>query len=908
MNPVRIDRKRTPTQGGEPPLRLSGPPHASPPEGILSDITHLLVSETSPELVLGAVADALSELIPHDTLSLYRADPALRVLRPELVRDTHAAEILAMGSLPYGTGIAGAVAESEKPQLVQDTDLDPRAQFVDGTPREAEALIAIPLLARGDLKGVLSLYRLGEGNHFAENEFSLAIRFGELAALAIDNAEIRARLETEAVTDHLTTLNNHRYFHERLGTEMRRASRRRSPVSLLLYDIDDFKRVNDVYGHLVGDRVLQAVASITKDSCRREDVVCRIGGEEFGVILPDCELGDAVAAGERLRLAVEEASLPVIGSITVSVGVAQGPLHASSPRELVSHADLALFQAKADGKNRVRTPESAPPTESGGEPGAGYGVRGELRSAAHLRVLERLSARLNRLNEVGQIGEAITSELRSLIDYHNCRVHLLHADGVTLYPVAFRGELFEYRGETFDALVTKVGKGITGWVAEHGQAHYAPNALDDPYAVTIPGTVDVEESILAVPLIYADRTIGTLALSKLGLDQFDEEDQRLLEALAANAAVALENARLLQVEREEAEVSTSLLQLSQALTLAGHPRKVLREAILAIPSMLGCSTVLAWRRDGDSGAFRLIEHAGLPEPAWERLMAQSVSSEVANRFLRSTEEPFVVPKEIAATLPPGLIPFPAVTDVLVAPMRWERAGFGVLCILAPDTGSSFSERDLRLARGIADITSLALGTAQRFEELEWGYLSTVEALANAVEAKDAYTGNHCRALAEMSMAVGTEIGLPPDRLKVLELGALFHDIGKIGIPSDIIRKPGPLSAEERRVMSRHPEIGAQILEPVPFLQPVRAIIRASHERWDGRGYPDGLAETAIPIESRIVCVCDAFHAMVTDRPYRAGLSPKEAIRRLKISSGKQFDPDVVAALVRLHRADRLPDQ
>ncbi|MBA3728794.1 MAG: HD domain-containing protein, partial [Actinobacteria bacterium] len=141
----------------------------------------------------------------------------------------------------------------------------------------------------------------------------------------------------------------------------------------------------------------------------------------------------------------------------------------------------------------------------------------------------------------------------------------------------------------------------------------------------------------------------------------------------------------------------------------------------------------------------------------------------------------------------------------------------------------------------------------------------------------------------------------------LELGALFHDIGKIGIPSDIIRKPGPLSPEERRIMSRHPEIGAQILEPVPFLQPVRVIIRASHERWDGRGYPDGLAGSAIPIESRIVCVCDAFHAMVTDRPYRGGLLQKEAIRRLKISSGKQFDPDVVSALVRLHEAGLLPD-
>ena len=141
------------------------------------------------------------------------------------------------------------------------------------------------------------------------------------------------------------------------------------------------------------------------------------------------------------------------------------------------------------------------------------------------------------------------------------------------------------------------------------------------------------------------------------------------------------------------------------------------------------------------------------------------------------------------------------------------------------------------------------------------------------------------------------MGLPADRLKVLELGALFHDIGKIGVPSEIIRKPGPLNAAERRQMNLHPEIGDQILAPVPFLQPVRPIVRASHERWDGNGYPDGVAGDRIPIESRIVFVCDAFHAMTTDRPYRAARSVDEAVAELQRCSGTDFDPRVVEALV-----------
>ena len=181
----------------------------------------------------------------------------------------------------------------------------------------------------------------------------------------------------------------------------------------------------------------------------------------------------------------------------------------------------------------------------------------------------------------------------------------------------------------------------------------------------------------------------------------------------------------------------------------------------------------------------------------------------------------------------------------------------------------------------------------------------MEALANALEAKDEYTSDHARALAEMTLAVGAEMGVEGEDLKRLEIAALFHDIGKIGVPSEIIRKPGPLTAGERRVMNKHPEIGEQILAPVPFLQPIRPIIRACHERWDGHGYPDGLVGETIPLEARIVFVCDAFHAMTTDRPYRAALLEGEAVRRLKLSSGTQFDPEVVTAFVRLHAQGRI---
>src|ERR1043166_8867401 len=136
----------------------------------------------------------------------------------------------------------------------------------------------------------------------------------------------------------------------------------------------------------------------------------------------------------------------------------------------------------------------------------------ELRSAAQLKMLQTLARRLNQLHDVRQIGEAITAELRTLVDYHNCRVYLIQPDGETLAPVAWRGHLSEYMDETFDALVMRVGEGITGHVAETGESILTPDAASCEFAQQIPGTDEIQESMLVVPLRYGTQVIGTVAL------------------------------------------------------------------------------------------------------------------------------------------------------------------------------------------------------------------------------------------------------------------------------------------------------------------------------------------------------------------------------------------------------------
>ena len=174
------------------------------------------------------------------------------------------------------------------------------------------------------------------------------------------------------------------------------------------------------------------------------------------------------------------------------------------------------------------------------------------------------------------------------------------------------------------------------------------------------------------------------------------------------------------------------------------------------------------------------------------------------------------------------------------------------------------------------------------------------ALAAAVEAKDAYTEAHTLRVAETARDLGRQLHLEPGDLEVLFRGGLIHDIGKIGVPDAVLLKPGPLTAEERSLMERHPVIGEGIVQPLRSASEALPIIRHHHERWDGAGYPDGLHGEEIPLHARILAICDAFDAMTSDRPYRAGRKPAEAMGVLRSGRGSQWDPVLVDVFLAGH--------
>jgi len=185
------------------------------------------------------------------------------------------------------------------------------------------------------------------------------------------------------------------------------------------------------------------------------------------------------------------------------------------------------------------------------------------------------------------------------------------------------------------------------------------------------------------------------------------------------------------------------------------------------------------------------------------------------------------------------------------------------------------------------------------EQDEAGESQVITVLASTLGERDRYTGDHSESVVELAARVGEALALDSSQIGVLSTAALLHDIGKVGVPDEILHKDGPLDDREWEQMREHPAIGERILRAIPGLGAVARVVRHEHERWDGRGYPDAIAGEEIPVESRIILACDAYHAMTSDRPYREAMPHREALAELSRQAGTQFDPQVVEALVGL---------
>lgn len=239
-------------------------------------------------------------------------------------------------------------------------------------------------------------------------------------------------------------------------------------------------------------------------------------------------------------------------------------------------------------------------------------------------------------------------------------------------------------------------------------------------------------------------------------------------------------------------------------------------------------------------------------------------------------------------------------NIICVPVKARGRVIGVLEAINKENGENFNEEDLSLFSSLSDQVAIALDNARLYQDLEELFFQTAESLAHAIEKRDPYTGGHTQRVTSYGMSIAKYLEIKPIERKWLRIASVLHDIGKIGIEDQILKKSGNLSPEEFEIIKQHSIMGAEIIEPIRQLRDIVPGIKYHHEKVDGNGYPEGLKGDSIPLLAKIVAVADTYDAMTTDRPYRKALTKDEAFQELKRCAGTQFDERVVNAFIKAY--------
>jgi len=417
-------------------------------------------------------------------------------------------------------------------------------------------------------------------------------------------------------------------------------------------------------------------------------------------------------------------------------------------------------------------------------------------------------------------------------------------------------------------------------------------------------------SLLTVPLRVSGHLAGVLELLRLPPSpSFHRDDADLVATIGHQLGMAVENARLYSEAAKRVGQCSSLMELSAILNSTLQISEVLRRAVEAATRLMECEvgSLLLLNEACDELVFEVALGERGREVKEVRL---KVGEGVAGWVARTGQSTVVsdVRRDPRFSRRVDVRTHFVTRNMICVAVKSRDRIIGVLQAINRRSDRPFDGEDQRLFESLARQVGIAIENARLYEEVKETFLSTAATLAEAIEKRDPYTGGHVRRVVDISLAIGEELGLKPEEKETLELAAILHDVGKIGIRDGVLLKHGPLTPEELAHIRLHPELGAEILAPIKQLEAVIPAVRHHQERCDGQGYPQGLKGNEIPLASRVIAVADAFDAMTTDRPYRPRLGDEAAATEIERCAGSQFDPKVAEAFLRAFRGGRISSQ
>jgi diguanylate cyclase (GGDEF)-like protein/putative nucleotidyltransferase with HDIG domain len=689
------------------------------------------------------------------------------------------------------------------------------------------------------------------------------------------------QLQEEAQIDSKTGLLNARYLSKALNEELERTQRFGHPYTIIMADLDYLRTINNTYGHFAGDVVLADIAKIIRETSREYDVVGRFGGEEFMIGCPETGTVQAQVVAERIRTAIESAEFKVLTSptpikATMSLGLACFPQDGVTLEDLMHAADVAVYQAKHQGRNRLVCATDV-----------SHDVK--LRYSISVRKQDSLKASATQINHPHHMTMKASANHHTSQEPHYGTIPVNDGE-----KNAVISKHHDTQGDAAQASQPTGTVSMSRWAWLYIWAIFALGL-----GLSAFGTYTFMSSSmpwLAFGILFMLATAAQL-------NKVDGPNHLLFYAtpvfffagvllLPPSLLVLLVlGPHLLQWAKERWRKTPHLrdwylqpFNVAMYLIAAFSAQWIYRTFVPDMPSSFTLSAIITIMVAVVT--YIVVNNTIL---GYALLVARGISWRQSGVLKLES----LLPEFIMACL-----------GVVVA-WLWVTSPWLILPALSP----------LLLMYRALMIPKLQAENMQKLQqvnkELEVANNAIQQVndelfltLAKIFDARDPYVGGHAAQVAMYAVAIANELGLPSERIDTIRQSAYLHDIGKMAIPETILHKPSKLTDEEFEVMKSHAAIGAEFLETSQGLRHLAPFVRYHHERWDGRGYPNGLHGEDIPLESRILNVCDSVEAMASDRPYHKGMLIDEIIAEVRRCTDTQFDPTIANAFI--HIAERNP--
>jgi putative nucleotidyltransferase with HDIG domain len=788
--------------------------------------------------------------------------------------------------VPFGQGITGWVARNQETLNVPNVLLEPR--YIE-TPETIYSEMAVPLLVGEKLIGVIAVDS-SEINAFSKDDVATLNTLASMVTKVLENAKLLANSNEKlrelerlfAISEGLSVRSMLRHGYCDLLKEVC-AALDSGAASLMLFNSDN------------EELVMKASWGLPEEL---DNLVIGMGKGYHGwvasqkkpLMIADIHNDNTIARHSFLdQFARSLLIVPLLSSDNRFIGTLA--IYHSDESEEITDSDQSLLNTigrifTSHFENKRLFLDSK-------------------RKLDYLSTLYQVGYSVSKTLNITKLFDTILQQVQEVMDVENCSLmaydplnKVLTLDAAIGLPANMVGQV-----------QVNIGEGIAGWVAEHRKPVLLKDISKDVRFANHHGRMDYKtRSVLSVPILHNQLLLGVLNVNnKRSGNAFFEDDLNLLLGISGQISQAIANASL--HERTDMQVAElSLIQeLGKAINSSLDLDSVLnyfidmttritesdRATLMLFDDVEQELYVEVYRGFEDNQVKDLRLKMGVGVAGQAALNRRPIKVEHTGKSSDYKELPKVGKKSDLT-----LISAPLVNkDNLVGVINCER--------LISKKGP-FTPENLDLLETLASQASIAIENARLYHNLLNVYLETIRSLAAAIDAKDSYTHGHSRRVTDLSVGISQQMQLARSEVDTIRHASLLHDVGKIGISERILLKPGRLTDEEFETIKSHPHIGAGILNSIEFLKNVCEIIKHHHERFDGKGYPDGLAGEDIPLGSRIICVADSFDAITSQRPYRRPLSFQEAIDEVIRCSGTQFDPDIVDAFLKLRSSPYCP--